>query len=130
MPTAITHTTANASHRQEWNKSGHAATTDLPWIIEDFKTKSGCVQCHTTTGFIAYSTGKITAAWGVASDKTKEVLRCNGCHKDVPNGVVRTVAPVRPYADDPYINRDVGKSNLCMSLPQRQKKRREHHRAA
>ena len=45
-------------------KSGHAAITDLPWIVDDFKTMSGCVQCHTTTGFIAYSTGKVTAAWG------------------------------------------------------------------
>ena len=104
----------NAARRQEWNKSGHALTGPS-WSVEDFKTKSGCVQCHTTTGFIAYSTGKVSAAWGVAADKTKELLTCIGCHKDVPNGVLRTLAPLRPYADDPYLNRDLGKSNLCVS---------------
>jgi predicted CxxxxCH...CXXCH cytochrome family protein len=107
-------TNLNASRRHEWARSGHAATTDLPWIEDDFKTKSGCVQCHTTTGFIAYSTGKVTAAWGVATDKTKEVLACNGCHKDVTTGSIRTVTPVRPFADDTYVNRNVGESNICM----------------
>ena len=72
------------------------------------------MQCHTTTGFIAYSTGKVTAAWGAAFDKTKEVFTCKGCHTDVAAGVVRKVTPVRPFADDTYINRNVGISNLCM----------------
>jgi predicted CxxxxCH...CXXCH cytochrome family protein len=105
----------NAVRRQEWNKSGHAAVTDPSWTVFDFKTESGCVQCHSTTGFIAYSSAKVTAAWGESTDKTKEVLTCIGCHSDVPNGVLRTMAPARPYADDAYVNRDFGKSNICAS---------------
>ncbi|MDD2852867.1 MAG: hypothetical protein PHY09_13330 [Desulfuromonadaceae bacterium] len=106
---------SNQSIRQQWSKTGHADTTALPWIDYDFKTRSGCVQCHTTTGFIAYSTAKVTAAWGNDSDKTKEVLTCIGCHSDVANGVVRTVTPIKPFADDSYVNRNVGPSNICMN---------------
>jgi predicted CxxxxCH...CXXCH cytochrome family protein len=105
---------ANFTIRQQWYTSGHARTTDTPWAANDFKTMTGCVQCHTTTGFIAYSSGKVTAAWGAASDKSKELLTCKGCHKDVGAGIVREVAPVRPYADDSYVNRNVGESNICM----------------
>jgi trimeric autotransporter adhesin len=104
----------NSTRRQEWSHSKHAALAAPAWSAEDFKTKSGCVQCHSTTGFLAYSTGKITAAWGVASDKTKEALTCIGCHKDIATGAVRSIAPLRPYADDPYLNRDLGTSNICM----------------
>lgn len=106
---------ANAAVRQQWYSSGHAKVTAPAWMAHDFKTRTGCVQCHTTTGFIAYSTGKVVSAWGVASDKTKEVLTCIGCHKEMTTGVVRTVQPVRPYADDTYQNRDLGISNICMS---------------
>jgi hypothetical protein len=108
-------TSVNATVRHQWAKSGHAAFTDPAWTTEDFKTKAGCVQCHTTTGFIAYSSGKVTAAWGVESDKTKEVLACNSCHSDVANGIVRTVSPVKPFADDSYVNQDAGPSNICMN---------------
>jgi predicted CxxxxCH...CXXCH cytochrome family protein len=105
----------NTAVRHQWAKSGHAAFTDLPWTEYDFKTRSGCVLCHTTTGFISYSTGRVTAAWGVASDKTKEVLACNGCHSNVENGVVRTVSPIKPFAADTYVNRNIGPSNICMN---------------
>jgi hypothetical protein len=105
----------NQTIRLQWAQSGHAATNDLPWTNYDFKTMSGCVQCHTTTGFIAYSTARVTAAWGVATDKTKELLTCIGCHSDVANGIVRTVTPNQPFAGEPaYTNRDVGISNICM----------------
>jgi predicted CxxxxCH...CXXCH cytochrome family protein len=107
-------TNLNAPNRHAWAQSGHANVTDAPWTAYDFKTRTGCVQCHTTTGFIAYSTGKVTAAWGVASDKTKEVLTCVGCHKDIATGEVRSVTPVKPFADDGYVNRNVGTSNICM----------------
>jgi trimeric autotransporter adhesin len=105
----------NTAIRYQWGASGHAATTEPPWRAYDFKTMSGCAQCHTTTGFIAYSTGKVTAAWGLASDKTKEVLTCVGCHSNIATGALRPVKAVRPFADDSYRNREVGSSNLCMN---------------
>lgn len=104
----------NATIRQQWAQSKHAAVTDEPWTHYDFKTMNGCVQCHTTTGFIAYSTGKVSKAWGLASDKTKEVLTCKGCHSSIETGTTRKLAPVQPFADG-YLNRDLGTSNLCMS---------------
>ena len=107
--------TVNTTNRHSWYSSAHAATHDLPWTVNDFKTRSGCVQCHTTTGFVAYSSGKVTAAWGNAADKTKEVLTCKGCHSDISTGVVRKVVPVAPYYEDPgYVNPDLGESNICM----------------
>ena len=105
----------NKTVRTQWAKSGHANIHSPAWTTYDFKTKAGCVQCHTTTGFIAYSTGKVTTAWGVASDKTKELLTCDGCHSDFTKGIVALVDPIRPYADTPdYINKEVGISNICM----------------
>ncbi|MBJ6723110.1 CxxxxCH/CxxCH domain c-type cytochrome [Geomesophilobacter sediminis] len=103
----------NAAIRQQWKVSAHGATTDAAWRGRDFKTMSGCVQCHTTTGFIAYSTGKVTAAWGTASDKSKEVLACNACHSDIGTGAIRAFTPVKPYKDDSYVNRNAGESNIC-----------------
>jgi trimeric autotransporter adhesin len=107
-------TVSNAIVRSQWALSGHAATTAAPWRSLDFKTMSGCVQCHTTTGFIAYSTGRMTAAWGSAEDKTKEVLTCVGCHSDISAGTIRTVQPVQPFADDSFVNSDFGPSNICL----------------
>ena len=105
---------SNLTIRQQWYTTGHAATKAPAWTAYDFKTKSGCVQCHTTTGFIAYSTGRVTAAWGAASDKTKELLTCIGCHSDITTGAVRGVTPIKPFADDSYLNRNLGTSNVCM----------------
>ena len=104
----------NNAIRSQWAASGHAQASASAWSVDDFKTRSGCVQCHTTTGFIAYSSAKASAAWGVAADKTKELLTCIGCHSDITTGALRAVAPVRPFADDPQVNRNVGKSNICM----------------
>jgi len=106
--------TQNQVTRKQWANSGHAAINDLPWIKKDFKTLSGCVQCHTTTGFLAYSTGQVTAAWGTSDDKTKEVLTCIGCHSDISGGVVRNIAPVAPYSGDNYRNHNLGISNICV----------------
>jgi trimeric autotransporter adhesin len=107
--------TDNASIRAQWAQSGHGATRELPWTAYDFKTRSECVRCHTTTGFIAYSSANMTAAWGVASDKTKEVLTCVGCHSDVAAGTVRKATPNRPFADEAgYTNHNVSSSNICV----------------
>ncbi len=106
----------NLAIRQAWYTSGHARVKSPAWTAYDFKTVSGCVQCHSTTGFVNYSTGKATAAWGVASDKTKELLTCRGCHTNTATGALRSVAPLRPFANDKgYLNPSVGKSNLCMT---------------
>ncbi|MBJ6725717.1 CxxxxCH/CxxCH domain c-type cytochrome [Geomesophilobacter sediminis] len=105
--------TTNQTVRHQWYSSAHAAVTDAPFTEYDFKTRSGCVQCHTTTGFVAYSTGKVTAAWGDASDKTKEVITCRACHSDISNGTARVVQPVSPYSDLAWTNREAGASNLC-----------------
>lgn len=102
------------TQRLDWATSGHANTSGHAWMSNDFKTLNGCVQCHTTAGFIAYSTSKITAAWGAAS-RTRDVLTCNACHTDISNGAVRATLPVQPYADDAYTNPNVGNSsNLCL----------------
>lgn len=100
--------------RQDWSVSGHANTGSQAWMSNDFKTMSGCVQCHTTAGFIAYSTAKVTTAWGTTS-KTRDVLTCIACHTDISSGALRTNLPIQPYTDDTYTNPDVGNtSNLCI----------------
>jgi hypothetical protein len=86
---------------------------NAPTFPHDFKLQNGCVKCHTTTGFIAYSSGKVTTAWGSASDSTKEVLTCRGCHTDITNGALRSPVRIHPYPNDSYQNQDAGPSNLC-----------------
>ena len=106
---------ANLSHRTDWALSTHGDTRALPFTVKDYKTLPGCVQCHTTTGFIAYSSGKVTAAWGTSADKTKEVITCAACHSDISTGTIRKQAPIHPYASDPgYLSPDLGKSNICL----------------
>ena len=107
---------ANNTTRLEWKDTGHANTASSAWIGEDFKTRATCVRCHTTTGFIAYSSAKVTAAWGVSTDKSKEMLTCVGCHSDVAAGTVRTVTPNKPFASETvFTNHSVGTSNICMN---------------
>ena len=111
--------------RASWAGSGHADIQSPGWKGADYKTEDGCVRCHTRTGFLSYSTAKITAAWGVASDKTKEVLACNGCHKQ--DFTLRVLAPYSSATafsfkvdqantvSVPYKNLDYGTSNLCIT---------------
>jgi trimeric autotransporter adhesin len=106
--------TANEKIRAEWAASRHAIP-GKSWSGRDFKTESGCVQCHTTTGFATYAADRSSAAWGVASDKSKELLTCVGCHSDISAGTVRSVGRVTPYAADPgYTTPEAGRSNLCV----------------
>jgi hypothetical protein len=115
---AFCHNDGNANNlaiRQQWATSGHANTEAAPSKITDFKVYSPCVRCHTTTGFIAYSSANMITQWGLATDKTKEVITCVACHSDVANGIVRTVTPNKPYeSDQTFTNANIGKSNVCM----------------
>ncbi|QXE90535.1 cytochrome C [Geomonas subterranea] len=109
-------TVSNQAIRQAWYTSGHAKGSAPAYSTYDFKTMNGCVQCHTTTGFVAYSTAKVTTAWGDSADKTKEMVTCRACHVDIVAGALRTMAPSKPFANEPtYLNPAVGESNLCMT---------------
>jgi len=56
-----------------------------------------CVRCHTTTGFVNFFTSgyKTIQAWGVAGDKTKEVITCAACHNDAKT-IYSLVSPFGP----------------------------------
>jgi hypothetical protein len=108
-----TGTADNAIIRPQWGSSGHASTTAAAFASLDFKYLPGCVQCHSTTGFLAYSTAKVTAAWGVPGDQTKELVTCIACHSDRLLGTIRQVTPATPYADDSFQSHDLSSSNLC-----------------
>ncbi len=95
-------TVPNKVARNQWAKTGKGDVNSPAWTQDDFKTMGtagaspatsfaaqDCVRCHTTTGYINYVTDAVgdgfsafrdIAAWGVSSDKTKEVLACNTCH--------------------------------------------------
>ncbi len=123
----------------EWASSGHGNVLAEGWRHYDFKTRgtsgavpatsaaTDCVRCHTTTGYINYVTSGFTDvhAWGVASDKTKEVLQCNACHDKSSNFTSqRALGAITSYYNYSSKNTkkllvnhtfpNVGKSNICM----------------
>jgi len=100
--------------RTDWAASGHGDTTGAGLASRDFKNLSGCVQCHTAPGFIAFSTAKVTGAWGTTSDKSRGVLSCDACHSDLSTGKLRAAGPLQPYAGDSYTTPDLSSSNLCV----------------
>ncbi len=100
-----------------WSRSGHGDTTAAPWTYYDFKSRSGdCNRCHTTTGFLKYlADNNDSAAWGSATDKTKEVLMCNACHLDYSYKLRSAGAVTAPYAGGAISYPDMGASNLCLN---------------
>jgi hypothetical protein len=139
---------------EQWAESAHAAVNDTPWRAEashDWKTLgtpapatpatnakgAECVRCHTTTGFINYVTSGFIDihAWGVASDKTSEILRCEACHDDGNGNAYdwskrRTVGRITGYYNYSvttvagatprkvlvnFLFPDVSTSNICMA---------------
>lgn len=105
---------------QEWGQSGHANKHDAPWIHYDFKARTPCNRCHTTTGYIKFVTTGDFQAWAAAnsSDKTKEVLRCDGCHQDY-SWKRRAVAAVKvvytPSDGSSSQLADYGDANICIN---------------
>ena len=120
----------------DWAASAHAATKEAPWIHYDFKARDVCNRCHTTTGYVKYLSTGDTKAWAVAnsSDKTKEVLRCDGCHLDyswkrrsaltaaggvqIPYGTYSSI--IIPYgklqnSNTSTVVRDARDSDLCIN---------------
>ena len=104
----------------EWGQSGHAAAQDAPWIHYDFKARTPCNRCHTTTGYIKFVTTGDSNAWAAANsaDKTKEVLRCDGCHQDY-SWKRRPLAPVQviytPSDGSSSLLADYGDANICIN---------------
>lgn len=105
---------------REWGQSGHANKYAPPWIHYDFKARTPCNRCHTTTGYIKFVTTGDSQAWAMAnsSDKTKEVLRCDGCHLDY-SWKRRPVAPVKlvytPSDGTSAQLADYFNSNICIN---------------
>jgi hypothetical protein len=122
---------------RDWANSGHADTKAWSWIHYDFKAMDDCNRCHTSTGYVKYLSTGDNAAWAAAnsSDKTKEVLRCDGCHVDYSwkrraantkglNGVQlpygsfdSTIGPYGKIAnnDTSTVINNAGDSNLCIN---------------
>jgi len=103
---------------KDWAGSGHGDTLAQPWIHYDFKARDDCNRCHTTTGYVKYVTTGDKKAWATAnsSDKTKEVLRCDGCHTDY-SWKRRNLGPVRAdYTNVPsFFYPDAKTSNICLN---------------
>jgi hypothetical protein len=106
--------------RIEWAESGHGNDNALPWKHYNFKARTTCQRCHTTTGFVNFVTSGYTAPtapWGDNADKSREVLTCRGCHAD-DGFAVRTAGKVTTTYKDNNGSLttfpDVGRSNLCL----------------
>lgn len=113
------HNNTVLQENRDWGNSRHGKKDGAAWIHYDFKARANCNRCHTTTGHIKYVTSKDKSAWAApnSADKTKEVLRCDGCHKDYNFGPdnTRNYGPVTmDYTDNIFTYPDAGISNLCI----------------
>src|SRR6185369_4655202 len=110
-------TAGNLAIRQQWATTSHANTDSPAFANSDFKTQtstSNCPRCHTTTGFVKFSSARAGGKWADATDKTKEVITCRACHSDVAAGTVRAMTPVKPFASyTAFQNAAMGVSNVC-----------------
>lgn len=109
-------TSSRITTLRAWARSGHGRTDAPAWNAYDFKSRAGdCNRCHTTTGFIKYiSTGDSTQ-WGSASDTTKEMLGCNGCHIDYSYALRPANQVTAKYTGGEVTYPDIGTSNLCLN---------------
>lgn len=145
----------NRAIRLEWAESVHGEHTAVAWKNINGKLSgyvdgtsnylsglnsggSGvgivCVRCHTKTGFVNFATSDYLTLSRLTdgTDKTKEVLSCDGCHTDISTGTIRTIKPFRgfwgystvaangrdwrlPRVTTQYTFTDLGASNVCVS---------------
>jgi hypothetical protein len=71
---------------REWHASLHGDFAGLGWVYYDFKAsnRAACQRCHTTTGFVNYTTNPTGYdpagnSFGM-TDNQAEMLYCRGCH--------------------------------------------------
>jgi hypothetical protein len=107
--------TGSIGRNREWSASGHGKLTAAAFTADDFKTKPGCVRCHTTTGFINYLNTGSDAAWGSPSDPAREVILCYACHIGYGARQRATDAVTVHYRNTPaYTFPDFKESNICV----------------
>jgi hypothetical protein len=111
----------------QYGQSGHANVASPAWA--EGGSNSSCVRCHTTQGFINYSSFHVSTA----ITDTKSVLGCNGCHTNTDmtyspfgnltsvNGKVGTIrkiaafpAPYKNGSNSSFTFPDAGPSNVCI----------------
>jgi hypothetical protein len=106
-----------------WEQSAHGDIHGPAWSDRDFKANTGCLRCHTASGYVSYVTG--TPAFTLptaplAASPTYGVLGCNTCHKNYNfnnhTSVRKIPAYTAPYNSglSPKTFPDVGDSNLCI----------------
>ena len=118
-----------AAERKAWSGSGHGNVSNAPFAIEDFKTSTACIRCHTSTGYVNFLsglTGGTTGAWSdpfpaktwaTPGDNGREVITCRTCHVNDSFSVRGTTAFTIPYnsGNSPKALPNVSKSNLCVA---------------
>jgi len=119
----------NTSIATDYGQSGHANVASPAWAEGGSSTP--CVRCHTTQGFINYSSFNVVTP--IAA--TKSVLGCNGCHTSTDmsysafgnltsvNGMVGNIRKIAAYpatysqsgsANVSFQFPDAGPSNICI----------------
>ncbi|WP_338357847.1 hypothetical protein [Yeosuana marina] len=126
------------SHRDPiytaYNLSVHATETMMytGQTVSEYTNRTGCVECHTSSGFIDYTEYGFTAE-GNPAYQGKQTITCTTCHSshrsfdfenDGNDFALRTLDPVA-LVIDPTITIDmtndsdpIGASNLCVSCHQ------------
>lgn len=107
---------------EQWAESAHGDVNGAAWMDEDFKENTGCIRCHTATGYKNYITSGwklATTTFATADDKTYQVLTCDACHinYNFKNSVRAAKQYVAPYnsGKSPATFPNVGNSNICIS---------------
>ncbi len=119
--------TANLVLNRQWKESAHGDFTGDAWKHYKWTdaNRAACQRCHTTTGFVNYTTGQLTynAANNVfaAVGNQSEMLYCYGCHKLDARGpadrrvVDNAYLPAGPGVNDTAVITGMGDSEICLN---------------
>jgi nitrate/TMAO reductase-like tetraheme cytochrome c subunit len=111
---------ADLTPNEQWADSGHGDMAAAPWVESDFKTRTTCMRCHTTTAFIAFATDPVnynaaTVSFSHLSGQQKEMLYCNACHTN--SAFDRRVISTVPFPSGVSLSIDTD-SNICIACHQ------------
>jgi len=113
---------ADNTANEQWARSSHGDLDADPWVHYNWKTRTDCQRCHTSTGFMNFSNALIgdtvyhpedndfsymglEPVDGLTTTGRNEALYCWACHADVRGSSARFTTKFKDKFRDPAANK-------------------------